>query len=142
MEERKGKRYYTMCDLRKGNEVHNVTRASARRLWHYAITEAEKAQRAADRDITWQGDIGLVKEYKQSGHQRYDLAQRGAKARCASTMASPKMACTASGRRWWARMTKGKAWARAENGHRSVHASSCTCRAPTRSRTSAACSRA
>jgi hypothetical protein len=26
--------------------------------------------------VTWQGDIGLVKEYKQSGRQRYDLAQR------------------------------------------------------------------
>ena len=75
MQERKGKRYYTMCDLRKGNEVHNVTRASARRLWHYAITESEKAQ-GSHGDITWQGDLGVVKEYKQSGRQRYDLAQR------------------------------------------------------------------
>jgi hypothetical protein len=73
--DRKGRRYYTMCDLRKGNEVQNVTRASARRLWHYAIVEAEQ-QPIASVDITWQGDLGLVKSYKQSGHRRYDLAQR------------------------------------------------------------------
>lgn len=78
VEERKGNRYYTMCDLRKGNEVRNVTRASARRLWHYAIVEAEKRV-VAEKDVTWQGDIGLVKEYKQSGRTRYDLAQRSAK---------------------------------------------------------------
>jgi len=75
VQERKGKRYYTMSDLRKGNQVHNVTLASARRLWHYAITEAEKAKGNHD-DITWHGDLGVVKEYKQSGSQRYDLAQR------------------------------------------------------------------
>jgi hypothetical protein len=75
VQERKGKRYYTMCDLRKGNEVHNVTRASARRLWHYAITEMEKAQ-GNHSAITWHGDLGVVKQYKQSGRQRYDLAQR------------------------------------------------------------------
>ena len=77
VEERKGSRYYTMCDLRKGNEVRNVTRASARRLWHYAIVEAEK-HAVAEKDVTWHGDIGLVKEHKQSGHTRYDLAQRSA----------------------------------------------------------------
>ena len=77
VEERKGNRYYTMRDLRKGNEVHNVTRASARRLWHYAITEVEK-HAVTPGDVTWQGDIGLVKEYKQSGRTRYDLAQRNA----------------------------------------------------------------
>jgi hypothetical protein len=73
--ERKGTRYYTMSDLRKGNRVQNVTKASARRLWRYAITEAEKA---ADQPppIEWQGEIGVVKSYKQSGQQRYDLAQR------------------------------------------------------------------
>jgi hypothetical protein len=77
VQERKGKRYYTMCDLRKGNEVHNVTRASARRLWHYAITESEKAK-GNHSNITWHGDLGVVNEYKQSGRQRYDLAQRSA----------------------------------------------------------------
>jgi hypothetical protein len=78
--ERKGSRYYTMCDLRKGSQVQNVTRSSARRLWHYAIVEAEK-HALQDGDIDWQGDIGLVKAYKQSGHRRYDLAQRTANGR-------------------------------------------------------------
>jgi hypothetical protein len=73
--ERKGKRFYTMCDLRKGSRVQNVTRSSARRLWHYAIVEAEKSPVKAE-DVQWQGEIGMVKTYKQSGHQRYDLAQR------------------------------------------------------------------
>jgi predicted HTH transcriptional regulator len=77
VETRKGNRYYTMSDLRKGNAVRNVTRASARRLWHYAITEAEKRTVQVG-DVNWQGDIGLVKEYKQSGRTRYDLAQRSA----------------------------------------------------------------
>ncbi len=73
--ERKGKTYYTMSDLRKGNRIENVTHASARRLWRYAINEAATyAQKAPE--IAWQGDIGLVKSYKQSGQQRYDLAQR------------------------------------------------------------------
>jgi len=73
--ERKGKRFYTMCDLRKGSRVENVTRASARRLWKYAIVESEKGAVKIS-DVQWQGDIGVVKSYKQSGHQRYDLAQR------------------------------------------------------------------
>jgi hypothetical protein len=77
MTERKGQRYYTMCDLRKGSQVQNVTRSSARRLWHYAIVEAERRP-IQDQDIKWQGDIGLAKAYKQSGHQRYDLAQKSA----------------------------------------------------------------
>src|SRR5690606_14030627 len=38
-EEQKGDAtHYTMHDLRNGNIVKNVTRSSARRLWHYAIT--------------------------------------------------------------------------------------------------------
>jgi hypothetical protein len=73
--ERKGKRYYTMCDLRKNNRVQNVTRSSARRLWHYAIVEKERRPVKPD-DVEWQGDIGIVKDYKQSGRRRYDLAQR------------------------------------------------------------------
>jgi hypothetical protein len=73
--DRKGKRYYTMCDLRKNNRVQNVTRSSARRLWHYAIVEKERRP-VKEKEVQWQGDIGLVKDYKQSGRRRYDLAQR------------------------------------------------------------------
>ncbi|MBL7201973.1 MAG: putative DNA binding domain-containing protein [Anaerolineae bacterium] len=78
--ERKGRPYYTMSDLRKGSHVQNVTRSSARRLWHYAIVEREKHQ-VQEGDIDWQGAIGLVKAYKQTGHRRYDLAQKTADAK-------------------------------------------------------------
>jgi hypothetical protein len=74
-EVRKGVTYHYMRDLRNGNVVKNVTRKSARRLWHYAIAESEKAK-GNHGNITWHGDLGVVKEYKQSGRQRYDLAQR------------------------------------------------------------------
>jgi hypothetical protein len=73
--ERKGRRYYTMCDLRKGNQVQNVTRSSARRLWHYAIVQSEE-EPVTEKEVEWQGDIGVVKEYKRAGRTRYDLAQR------------------------------------------------------------------
>ena len=39
MEERKGARYFTIRDLRNGNTVQNVTAASARKLWSYAINQ-------------------------------------------------------------------------------------------------------
>ncbi|MBC7239090.1 MAG: ATP-binding protein, partial [Chloroflexi bacterium] len=39
---RKGVKYHTVRDLRDGTKVHNVTRASARRLWRYAIALKEK----------------------------------------------------------------------------------------------------
>lgn len=74
-EERAGTRYHTMRDLRNGNIVKNVTRASARRLWHYAITERESAPVDPDR-VTWQGDIGLWKKHQRGGVTRYDLVQR------------------------------------------------------------------
>jgi len=73
--ERKGRLYHTMRDLRKGNVVQNVTRSSARRLWHYAITQKE--QHPVDPEqVTWHGNLGLIKKYKQRGKVRYDLAQR------------------------------------------------------------------
>jgi hypothetical protein len=77
VEDRDGTRYYTMRDLRNGNMVKNVTQASARRLWHYAITEhsrlADDLSKAA---ISWQGDLGIVKEQRRGTRVRYDLAQR------------------------------------------------------------------
>jgi len=74
--ERKGRPYYTMCDLRKGNRVQNVTRSSARRLWHYAIVQTEE-EPVVEKDVDWQGDLGVVNTYKRAGRTRYDLAQRG-----------------------------------------------------------------
>jgi hypothetical protein len=77
VEERKGKNYYSLRDLRNGNIVHNVTRQSARKLWQYALTEHETHSVDAGR-VEWQGDIGLWKKYKRGGQTRFDLLQRDA----------------------------------------------------------------
>ncbi len=72
---RKDTLYHTVRDLRQGNTVKNVTRRSARRLWHYAITQKEEHPVAPDK-VRWQGDIGLWKRRARSGQVRYDLVQR------------------------------------------------------------------
>jgi hypothetical protein len=75
--ENQGNRSYTVCDLRNGNIVKNVTRTSARRLWHYAITRyADLPTDLSKLDITWQGEFGLLRKYKQGTSLRYDLIQR------------------------------------------------------------------
>jgi hypothetical protein len=74
-DQRKGTTYHMMRDLRNGNVVKNVTRQSARRLWHYAITEIESNPVQLDK-VEWHGEIGLWKRYKHSGTVRYDLVQR------------------------------------------------------------------
>ncbi len=74
-EMRKGLMYHMMRDLRNGNVVKNVTRKSARRLWHYAILEKESNPVQPEK-VEWHGDIGLWKRYKRGGAVRYDLVQR------------------------------------------------------------------
>jgi len=74
-QERQGTLYHTMRDLRNGNVVKNVTRKSARRLWHYAITQTEEHPADASK-IQWHGDICLLKQRKHGDKSRYDLAQR------------------------------------------------------------------
>jgi hypothetical protein len=74
-EERKGTRYHTVRDLRNGNVVKNVTRQSARRLWHYAIAEAEEHPVDAAK-VDWRGDIAMLKKRAHAGQTRYDLVQR------------------------------------------------------------------
>ena len=57
--------------------VNNVTRASARKLWHYAINRYnEVAPEINSMGIAWQGDLGLLGKYKQGNTLRYDLIQR------------------------------------------------------------------
>ncbi|HEX7587219.1 MAG TPA: RNA-binding domain-containing protein [Anaerolineae bacterium] len=72
---RKGVRYYSVRDLRNMRIVHNVTLASARRLWQYAIEEAEKNPLDVTK-VEWVGDIGVWKSYKRGGKSRQDLVQR------------------------------------------------------------------
>ena len=71
---RGGKNFYTMRDLRNGNIVKNVTQASARRLWHYAITKYDEiTQDKANSDIQWRGNYGLVKQYTQGKNPHFDF---------------------------------------------------------------------
>ena len=76
-EHRNGTNYHIMRDLRNGNIVHNVTRESARRLWHYAIRQLETNPVTAD-SVQWddEGDIGLWRSYKRGNDVRYDLVKR------------------------------------------------------------------
>lgn len=75
VEVRNGTRYYTMRDLRNGSLVTNVTRRSARRLWHYAIEEAE-TNPVNPAQVRWLGDLGLWKRREHGNLIRYDLVQR------------------------------------------------------------------
>jgi hypothetical protein len=74
-EERDGAHYHTMRDLRNGSVVKNVTRTSARKLWHYAIT-AKEAGALNPNAVTWNGNIGLWRKTHKGGQTRYDLVQR------------------------------------------------------------------
>lgn len=77
VEERNGVHYYTVRDLRNNNVVKNVTRSSARRLWHYAITSyANLPADLTQAGIHWEGDLGLLGRQKQGKIDRYDFVQR------------------------------------------------------------------
>jgi hypothetical protein len=75
-EQRNDTHYHVVRDLRNGNVVKNVTRSSARRLWHYAISQRESNPVKPDK-VQWHGDIGLWRRYQKGGETRYDLVQRG-----------------------------------------------------------------
>ena len=75
--ERNNQDYYALRDLRNGNVVQNVTVKSARRLWHYAITSyANLPKDLSKAKIKWQGDYGLLKQYKHGNRMIYDLVQK------------------------------------------------------------------
>jgi hypothetical protein len=76
-EDRENTRYYTMQDLRNNNVVRNVTRSSARDLWHYAIGQYE-SNPVRESKVTWIGDMGLWRRYAKGGKARFDLVQRSA----------------------------------------------------------------
>jgi len=76
-EERNGVGYYTMRDLRNGNVVKNVTKSSARRLWHYAISQVISLPKDLNKaPVAWQGDMGILNEQRRGKRKRYDLAHR------------------------------------------------------------------
>ncbi len=77
VEERDGERYYTMRDLRNGNVVKNVTKSSARRLWHYAIEQRlGMPEDLSKLSVEWQGDLAVIRKRGAGKSARYDLAQR------------------------------------------------------------------
>ncbi|HRA00790.1 MAG TPA: putative DNA binding domain-containing protein [Thermoflexales bacterium] len=74
-DERDGVRYFTVRDLRKGNVVPNVTLASARDLWHYAVRQTIDGTYTPDK-IEWTGDRAVLSKGERAGKLRYDLAMR------------------------------------------------------------------
>jgi hypothetical protein len=77
-EDRDGTIYHTVRDLRNGNLISNVTRSSARKLWHYAITQVESDD-PSNKKIEWHGNIALVGQRKRDSRVWYDLAMRDEK---------------------------------------------------------------
>lgn len=75
IEERKGRRYFTIRDLRNYGTVRNVTEASARKLWSYAINQYLHNTVDPER-VTWSGDYGLWQSATRSRKLRYDLVRR------------------------------------------------------------------
>ncbi len=77
VEERDGGSFYTVRDLRNGNVVKNVTLKSARRLWHYALTQYARLPSNLEKaEIQWQGEIGLLHQGKLGKRPNYDLVQK------------------------------------------------------------------
>jgi hypothetical protein len=75
-EERKGTRYFDIRDMRNGNTVQNVTPASARRLWSYAINQF-LSKPVDPNGVSWRGEYGLWRAEKRAKRWRYDLVLRG-----------------------------------------------------------------
>jgi hypothetical protein len=74
-EERNGTIYHTVRDLRNGNLIKNVTESSARKLWHYAITQTESGNISPE-DIDWFGNLAFLNERRKDNHIWFDLAMR------------------------------------------------------------------
>lgn len=74
-EERNGRKFHSIRDLRNGHTITNVTRKGARKLWNYAIQQHEDKPVRSDK-IEWKGDNGMIRAEKRAGKVRYDLALR------------------------------------------------------------------
>jgi hypothetical protein len=74
-EPRQGTIYHTVRDLRNGNLIHNVTKSSARKLWHYAISQAEDGKLDPNK-LTWVNDMAIIKQRSKGDNTWYDLAMR------------------------------------------------------------------
>ncbi len=74
-EKRQGTIYHTVRDLRNGNLIHNVTKSSARKLWHYAISQAEEGP-IDPRHVDWHNNMAILRQRQKGEHIWYDLALR------------------------------------------------------------------
>ena len=74
-EERKGTRYFSIRDLRNGNVIRNVSPASARKLWSYAIGQ-HQSNPVDPIKVAWNGDVGLWQVARRAKKLRYDLVLR------------------------------------------------------------------
>jgi len=79
-QERDGTVYHTLRDLRNGNLINNVTRSSARRLWHYAITQVETSppdlSAASWRPMGRGNSMAILNRRQKNSMALYDLAVR------------------------------------------------------------------
>lgn len=73
--QRNGNQSYSICDMRNGHVIKNVTRKGSRKLWNYAIQQHEDHP-VDPKKIDWNEDIALVRMDKRAGKIRYDLALR------------------------------------------------------------------
>lgn len=74
-EKRQGTIYHTVRDLRNGNLIHNVTKSSARKLWHYAISQAEEGP-VIPKNVQWHNNMAVLKQRAKGDNVWYDLAIR------------------------------------------------------------------
>lgn len=76
-EDRKGKLFFTVRDLRNGNLVKNVTVQSARKLWQYAINKyLQDIKFLQSKDSRWEGNFSLIRKTNMGNVLRFDLALR------------------------------------------------------------------
>ena len=81
MDNRNGIEYFTVRDLRNNSMIRNVTRKSARDLWHYAVTQhADHAGGYDPSIIDWHGENNersVLSREMRAGKMRSDLAMLG-----------------------------------------------------------------
>ena len=72
-QQRKNGIYHSVRDLRNGNLIKNVTKSSARKLWHYAIAQAESHKPDPAR-MQWINDKAVLNMRRKDDYIWYDLA--------------------------------------------------------------------
>jgi hypothetical protein len=77
VDERNNVQYFTVRDLRNNSTIRNVTKKSARDLWHYAITQFAEHPEGPE-GIEWRGDRAVLSREMRAGKMRSDLAMRDA----------------------------------------------------------------